>query len=66
MEDFFDYDDTDYYRIIRKHKKKIKFREKVREDIEELAEDLNKRKRFKSRIKNMSPEEFIRKTEKKK
>jgi hypothetical protein len=66
MEDFFDYDDTDYYRIIRRHKKKIKLREKVREDIEELAEDLNKRKKFRLRMKDISPEEFIRKIEKKK
>lgn len=66
MTDYFDYDDGDYYRIIRNMNKKIKERKKTRSELEEFIEDLNDQKKFGSKLEEITPEEFIEKTRKKK
>jgi|GEM_PF-2392472 hypothetical protein len=66
MPDHFDYDDGDYYRFIRNMNKKIKERKKAQSELEEFIEDLNDQKKFDSELKDITPEEFIKKTKKKK
>lgn len=66
MSDHFDYDDGDYYRFLRKMNKKIKVRKKARSELEEFIEELKDQKKFESELEDITPEEFIKKTKKKK